>query len=203
MLQNSQFSTENMLAVLCGSETRVRLVRALFERPTEPQNLASLARAASSDPANTLRVLRKLVQSNLLEVVESKSVRGYRPRRDTPVFHHLHALFSPDNFTYSSSSSHSKLDEHKRQIGKLIIERHALNEIREKSIANLKRWRANGVWNEAYEDWMGILEYGSNAHLIKVMTSLDDESNRLRQSMPYVGLLDRDTIRELNEKVAA
>ena len=36
-----------------------------------------------------------------------------------------------------------------------------------------------------------------------VLVSRDPEANRLRQSMPYVGLLPRDEVRSLNEEVAA
>lgn len=178
-----------MLAAICGSEARVRLIRSLFERPIEYQSLSSVAKSAKTDPANALRTLRKLVNAKLIEVTDTTSGPRYRPRRDTPVFNHFHALFSPEDFADSNASSHVKLDEHKRRIGELLVERHSLDEIRAKSIENLKRWRANGVWSAVYDEWMGILEHGSNVHLVSVMTSRDDDSNRLRQSMPCVGLL--------------
>jgi hypothetical protein len=204
MLIKSQSATaEDILRTLCGSEYRFRILRVLFERPLEPLTLTGLAKAAGGDAGNTLRLIRTLVESSLVEVVETQTAARYRPRRDTPLFYQLQALFSPDNFMPSDRSSHAKLDEHKRRIGELILEQHTLREIRAKSLENLKRWRARGVWNQAYKDWKGILEHGSNAQLVQSMTGRDEESNRLRQSMPYVGLLDRKIVRALNEKVAA
>jgi hypothetical protein len=204
MLRTVQFaSAEDILRTLCGSEHRFRILRVLFEHPLEPLTLTSLAKAADTDAGNTLRLLRTFVASSLIEVVETPTNRRYRPRRDLPLFHQLRALFSPDNFLLSGRSSHAKLDEHKRRIGELLLEHHTLGEIRTKSLENLKRWRAKGTWNGAYEDWKGIIEHGSNAQLVQTMTGRDEESNRLRQSMPYVGLLDRKLVRQLNEKVAA
>jgi len=202
MLRNELFSTDRQLVALCGSEKRMRLIHALFERPLEPQPLGRLAKAAGSDPANALRALRKFAESGLVEVIATNTAPRYRPRRDTPVFNLLHALFSQNGFA-SSTSSHSRLDEHKRRIGEHLLETHTLPQIRAKSLDNLQRWRANGVWNEVYADWMDLLRFGTELALVKTMTSRDDESNRLRQSMPYVGLLDRAIVRKLNEEITA
>ena len=200
----SQYSSaEGTLRTLCGSEQRYRVLRALYAQPFESMSLIELAKASGGDAGNTLRLLRVLARANLVEVTNIRPSPKYRPNRNGSLFRQLLALFSPDNFQSSEKSFHVKLDYQKQQIGELLLEHHSLKAIRAKSLENLRRWRAKNVWNDAYEQWEAILKHGSNAQLVKTMTSPDDESNRLRQSMPYVGLLDRKLLQALNEKVAA
>lgn len=204
MLSTSQDGgAHRVLRTICGSERRLRLLRVLYRHPLEALSLSALARAAGADAGNTLRTLREFVAAGFVEAIEATKGRGYRPRRDLALFDRLHALFGSLHDEPAAASSHARLDEHKRRIGELILERHTLAEVRAKSLENLKRWKARGAWNAAYAEWQGILEHGTDEHLVRAMTAHDEECDRLRQSMPYVGLLDRKLVRRLNEKVAA
>lgn len=83
-----------------------------------------------------------------------------------------------------------------------VIRRFTAQEIRAKSLANLFRWKSNGAWCSAYDEWKSILEDPDDGRLFAAMLGRDDDSVRLRQSAPYVGLLSPEIVREMNEKIA-
>ncbi len=95
------------------------------------------------------------------------------------------------------------LDVLKRQIAGEVLAQFPLGVIREKSLANLARWKKSGAWCEAYDTWFALLKNPDDGRLYKAMLGMDDEANRLRQSMPFVGLLPAQTLRKLREKAAA
>ena len=99
--------------------------------------------------------------------------------------------------------SQDVLDELKLKLAAAVTARCTAREIRAKALANLHRWKANGSWVSAYDEWRKILETGDDGELFAVMLGRDERSNRLRQSAPYVGLLPRDEVRRLNEEAAA
>jgi hypothetical protein len=191
-------AADRSLREVCGgSEIRLRLLRALLAQPPSGLHLRGLAKAAGIDAANALRLLRRLEAAGLCESVNGK----YRVPRG-------HALLGPLTELFSAAGSRAggaqaRLDEIKRLTGERLLERHSIDEIRAKSLHNLARWRAQGVWPPAYEEWQRLLEEASDAMLRYILISRDPEANRLRQSMPYVGLLPREELRSLNEKVAA
>jgi antitoxin component of MazEF toxin-antitoxin module len=98
--------------------------------------------------------------------------------------------------------SHHILDEHKRKLAAAVVSHFTPNLIRAHSLANLHRWRKNGVWVSAYEEWRNIMENAGDGELFAVMLGRDDCANRLRQSPPYVGLLPREEVERLNEEAA-
>ena len=100
-------------------------------------------------------------------------------------------------------SGHTKLDDLKRAISAEVISRFRPEEIRARSLANLKRWQETGVWCSAYGDWLEIVSSGDDARLYAAMVGKTDEANRLRQSMPYVGMLSKDVLENLREEAAA
>jgi antitoxin component of MazEF toxin-antitoxin module len=100
-------------------------------------------------------------------------------------------------------SGHARLDDLKRAISAEVIARFRPEEIRAKSLENLRRWKEAGVWCSAYGEWLEILGSGDDARLYAAMVGKTDEANRLRQSMPYVGLLSKDVLEGLREKAAA
>jgi hypothetical protein len=51
-----------------------------------------------------------------------------------------------------------------------------------------------------YAEWQEILESATDGELFAAMLGRDENSNRLRQSPPYVGLLPREVVRILNEE---
>ena len=81
--------------------------------------------------------------------------------------------------------------------------RFTVNHIRAQSLANLHRWKKNGAWVSAYEEWEKILKSADDGELFAVLLGRDERSNRLRQSPPYIGLLPREEVRKLNEEATA
>jgi antitoxin component of MazEF toxin-antitoxin module len=100
-------------------------------------------------------------------------------------------------------SSHEVLDELKRLLSLAVIRRCTTPEIRAQSLANLFRWKKQGTWISAYDEWTEILTTGSDGELFAAMLGRDDHSNRLRQSMPYVGLLPTDEVKRIYEEAGA
>ncbi len=99
--------------------------------------------------------------------------------------------------------SHLMLDELKRLLSLAVIRHFSPQEIRAQSIANLYRWKRQGTWVSAYDHWTEILQRGSDGELFNAMLGRNDNSNRLRQSMPYVGLLSQDQVKEIYEEAGA
>lgn len=99
-------------------------------------------------------------------------------------------------------SSHRALDALKRSLSLAVIRGYTSEEIRAQSLANLYRWKTQGSWVTAYDEWTEILERGSDGALFAAMLGRDDNSIRLRQSMPYVGLLSEEEVRGLHEEAA-
>ena len=91
-------------------------------------------------------------------------------------------------------------DDLKLAISMEVVSRFSLADIRKKSRSNLARWKKLGTWGTAYQEWNGLLKQ-DDADLVKTMIGRDDRSNRLRQSMPYVGLLPKDVVAALREKI--
>jgi hypothetical protein len=98
--------------------------------------------------------------------------------------------------------SHAELDEHKRRLAAAVVSAFSANHIRAHSMANLQRWKENGVWGLAYQEWQRLLENAADGELFAVMLGRDERSNRLRQSPPYVGMLPRAQVEKLNEEAA-
>lgn len=94
------------------------------------------------------------------------------------------------------------LDELKRAIALEVVRRFTTEEIRRRSRENLDRWKAAGVGSRAYEEWRQILGSGDDGELLKAMLGHDERANRLRQSMPYAGMLPREVTERLNEEAA-
>jgi hypothetical protein len=67
-------------------------------------------------------------------------------------------------------------------------------------LGNLHRWKANGTWGPAYEEWKHLLEHADDGEMFAVLLGRDERSNRLRQSPPYVGMLSREEVARLNEE---
>jgi antitoxin component of MazEF toxin-antitoxin module len=98
--------------------------------------------------------------------------------------------------------SHPELDEHKRRLATAVVSAFSANHIRAHSMANLRRWKENGVWGPAYQEWQRLLENAADGELFAVILGRDERSNRLRQSPPYVGMLPRAQVEKLNEEAA-
>ena len=95
------------------------------------------------------------------------------------------------------------LDELKRRIAVEVVNRFPPDQIRAQILGNLHRWKAGGAWVSAYDEWKAIAKSRDDGALFAAMLGRDERSNRLRQSMAFVGLLPKDVIRKLNEEASA
>lgn len=100
------------------------------------------------------------------------------------------------------ANQHDLLDTMKHRISCEVLARFSIAVIRQQASDNLARWRANGAWSKAYDEWQAIIESNDDQRLVACMVGLDQESNRLRQSMPYVGLLDQARVKQIHEEIA-
>jgi antitoxin component of MazEF toxin-antitoxin module len=100
-------------------------------------------------------------------------------------------------------SAQQRLDERKRRLAVAVVREFPTRQIRAQGLANLHRWRKQGTWVPAYDEWQHILENSSDGALFAAMLGRDEESNRLRQSMPFVGLLSRDQVEEIYEETGS
>lgn len=91
-------------------------------------------------------------------------------------------------------TTQADLDQFKLRAARHIVQAVDMTQIRAMSLANLDRWNAAGVWCSAHDEWRTLMAAGSDAEVIAAMTGEDEKSNRLRQSPPYTGILDLDTV---------
>lgn len=97
---------------------------------------------------------------------------------------------------------HHELDELRRTMALEVVRRFTPREIRAQILANLHRWRRQGVWGAAYKEWQDIAEGLDDGELFAAMLGRDENAVRLRQSAPFVGLLPKEQVRKLNEEAA-
>jgi hypothetical protein len=94
-------------------------------------------------------------------------------------------------------NAHDRLDALKLLHAQTIVRTVAMTKIRKQSLDNLGRWKAKGTWCSAYDEWVQLMTSGTDAEIAAVMTGQDQNSNRLRQSSPYAGLLDQQTLDQI------
>jgi antitoxin component of MazEF toxin-antitoxin module len=99
--------------------------------------------------------------------------------------------------------SHRTLDELKRSIALAVLRRFTPREIRAQTMANLRRWKSQGSWVPAYDEWQELARQEDDAALYAAMLGRDEHAVTLRQSMPFIGLLSQEEVRELHEEAAA
>jgi antitoxin component of MazEF toxin-antitoxin module len=97
---------------------------------------------------------------------------------------------------------HAALDALKRAIALEVAGRHDAHEIRRRSAANLARWKHSGMWSSAYDEWQDIVSSNDDGRLYAAMLGQDERANRLRQSMPFVGMLPEEVLERLREEAA-
>lgn len=98
---------------------------------------------------------------------------------------------------------HDVLDSIKHKISCEVLATFPLPEIKARAKANILRWRANEADDPVYDEWLAIIEDANDSKMIAAMVGLSDNSNRLRQSFPYVGMLPKARVREFNEEISA
>jgi antitoxin component of MazEF toxin-antitoxin module len=99
-------------------------------------------------------------------------------------------------------TAQERLEEHKRKLAAAVVSGFGAREIRARILANLHRWKRQGAWVSAYDEWKALAEGKDDGALFAAMLGRDERSTRLRDSAPYVGLLPREEVRKLNEEAA-
>lgn len=105
--------------------------------------------------------------------------------------------------TKGAGLSHNALDELKRSIALAVVRRFTPREIRAQILANLHRWKSQAMWVSAYDEWQDLARREDDGALFAAMLGRDECAVRLRQSMPFVGLLAQEEVRRLHEEAAA
>lgn len=98
--------------------------------------------------------------------------------------------------------SHQALDELKRAIALAVVRRFTPREIRAQILANLHRWRQQGVTVSAYDEWQKIAEEADDGALFAALLGRNEDAVRLRESMPFIGLLSQEEVKTLHEEAA-
>jgi hypothetical protein len=83
-----------------------------------------------------------------------------------------------------------------------VVRQFTPGQIRAQLLANLHRWKSQGVWVSAFDEWRDIARRGDDGELFAAMLGRDEDAVRLRQSAPYAGLLSQEEVRKLNEEAA-
>lgn len=97
---------------------------------------------------------------------------------------------------------HRELDDLRLSLSMAVVRKHTAREIRAKILANLHRWRRQDSWVSAYDEWNDIASSEDDGELFAAMLGRDENAIRLRQSMPYVGLLAQQEVKRLYEEAA-
>lgn len=103
----------------------------------------------------------------------------------------------------SSGFKQDALDEVKLRLSCEVLSKWTLPDIRRRSCENIQRWSGNGVTSPAYGEWLELMQSGSDQQVLVAMIGLSQESNRLRQSLPYVGLLSQEEMEQIREQITA
>ena len=90
----------------------------------------------------------------------------------------------------------TQLDIIKHQLACEVVERFSIAEIKARSQANIERWRSQGTYGQAYADWEEIIDDPDDLRMIAAMVGMSQRANQLRQSPPYVGMLDQILVRK-------
>jgi len=102
-----------------------------------------------------------------------------------------------------AGSSHAALDELKRSLALAVVRDFTPREIRAQSLANLHRWKSQGTWVSAYDEWTQLMKKAGDGELFAAMLGRDEHANRLRQSMPFVGLLSQTEVKKIYDEAGA
>lgn len=103
--------------------------------------------------------------------------------------------------TSDRPNQHTLLDAKKLASATRVVQCCTIDQIRHKSLENIERWNRKGTWVSAHDEWRTLMEHGTDQEIIAVMTGTDERSNRLRQSPPYVGLVEPVSLDEVRRQL--
>ena len=84
------------IRALCGSEARYRMIKALYEAPGKAFHLRGLAAAAGVDPSQVAKLLPRLIEARLCEVVSDAPFNKYRAVQGHPLTDALTKVFASE-----------------------------------------------------------------------------------------------------------
>lgn len=84
-----------------------------------------------------------------------------------------------------------------------VVQCCTVDQIRLKSLAKIARLNCQGTWVTAHDEWRVLMEHGTDQEIVAVMIGTDERCNRLRQSAPYVGLVEPVSIHEIMHRGTA
>lgn len=191
---------DSSLRVLCGSESRYRLFRALF-RSRDDQHLRGLAESAGVDPAQVHRLLPHLIGSGLCERVDARPHPRYRAAKGHPLYGALARLFSvPDTQPGRVHERPMKRAEerslalHTAAVRRIREDPHALRQAR----STLEKWMARyeGDPPQALEEWSRILALPPG-RIEGIVLDRSERGDRIRKSSPLSTLVTREERRRI------
>ena len=97
---------------------------------------------------------------------------------------------------------HEELDELRLTMALAIVRQFTPGQVRAQILANLHRWKRQGVWVSAFDEWREIAKRDDDGALFAAMLGRHENAVRLRQSAPYAGLLSPQEVGKLNEEAA-
>ncbi len=96
--------------------------------------------------------------------------------------------------------SHRELEAVKRDLALAIAGQFTPSQIRAQVLANLHRWKSQGMWVPAFDEWQAIARSDDDGELFAAMLSRDEKAVMLRQSAPYAGLLSQQQVGRVVEE---
>ena len=86
------------------------------------------------------------------------------------------------------------------EFGQLVCEKLRRNpELIQVAVNNIRRWEEKGPLNPALEEWKVILN-GPRERIYEILTGTDSQSQRIRSSSPFAGVLTQDEREQIRRK---
>src|SRR5260370_34231827 len=79
---------------------------------------------------------------------------------------------------------HQELDELKRTMALAVVRQFTPGQIRAQLLANLHRWKSQGVWVSAFDEWRDIARRGDDGELFAAMLGRDEDAVGLGRPQP-------------------
>ena len=188
------------LRVLCGSQSRARLFRALYGSPGKEYHLRGLAEAAGVDPAQVHRLLPQLVGAGLCERLEGSPHPRYRSSANHSLSRTLTELFCAEDGSAAAARSPRRAEDrslalHAAAVRRLREDPHALRRARE----TLARWiaRYQDEPPAALVEWDEIMSLPLE-RISKLALEKSERGDRIRKSSPLSTLVPREERRRIH-----
>jgi hypothetical protein len=97
-----------------------------------------------------------------------------------------------------TSEAHQHLDSINWLIANEVVTCFPMGEIRRSCKRNLLLWKEHGIWPIVYQEWYDLLEHGTDLMAYDAILGDSGNSKRLRQSAPYVGMPDKETVNRIH-----